>query len=211
MNEVLRKSFLWMFVGLLITFLTGYIVATNENMINYVIKIPYYIFIIVEIVLVLILSVRIMKMNPVTAKILFMLYSFVTGLTFSAIFIVFELSSIIFVFLITALIFGLLAFIGYVTKLDLSKISTYLIVGLIAILISYIINIFVNNGTFEIIICSISVLVFLGFTAYDVQKIKSLSETMDEDNLAIYGAFQLYLDFINIFIDLLRLFGDSKD
>jgi hypothetical protein len=166
---------------------------------------------IIELALVIILSARITKMNPTTARILFILYSFVTGLTFSSIFIVYEMSSIIYVFLITAIVFGILSFIGYTTNVDLTKMGTYLLIGLIAVLISTIINIFVGNGTFEIIICIISVLVFLGFTAYDVQKIKQLSNYYDENSIAIIGALELYLDFINIFLDLLRLFAKERN
>ena len=211
MNQVLRKTFLWMFLGLMVTFFTAYVVATNESMLYAVFGKFYFVLVIIEIVLVLVLAVRITKMSPTVARILFILYSFVTGLTFSSIFIVYEMKSVIFVFLITALLFGILAFMGYVTNADLTKLGTYLMMGLVAILISYVINIFAHNDTFEIIICSISALVFLGFTAYDVKKIEALSNTIDEDNLAIYGALQLYLDFINIFIDLLRLFGNSRD
>lgn len=211
-NDLFKKVFLWMAIGLLVTFATGYVVATNPNMIEkiYTTSMPWFLMI-VELILVFILSARVTKMNPTTARILFILYSFVTGLTFSSIFIIYQISSIIFVFLITAIVFGILSLIGYTTKIDLTKLGTYLLVALIGILICSIINIFVGNGMFEIVICSISVIVFLGFTAYDVQKIKQLSSVIEEDNLAVYGALQLYLDFINIFLDLLRLFGNNRD
>lgn len=211
-NELFKKVFLWMAIGLLVTFATGYVVATNPNMIEkiYTTSMPWFLMI-VELILVFIFSARVTKMNPTTARILFILYSFVTGLTFSSIFIVYQMSSIIFVFLITAIVFGILSLIGYTTKIDLTKLGTYLLVALIGILICSIVNIFVGSGMFEIIICSISVIVFLGFTAYDVQKIKQLANYIEEDNLAIYGALQLYLDFINIFLDLLRLFGNNRD
>jgi hypothetical protein len=211
-NEIFKKVFLWMFVGLLITFATGYVVSVSPNMIEKIFSSSMYIILaIIELALVIILSARITKMNPTTARILFILYSFVTGLTFSSIFIVYEMSSIIYVFLITAIVFGILSFIGYTTNVDLTKMGTYLLIGLIAVLISTIINIFVGNGTFEIIICIISVLVFLGFTAYDVQKIKQLSNYYDENSIAIIGALELYLDFINIFLDLLKLFAKERN
>lgn len=211
MNEVLKKTFLWMFLGLMVTFLTGYVVATNDNMVYSVFGKFYFVLAIVEIVLVLVLAARITKMSPTVARILFIIYSFITGLTFSSIFIVYDMSSIVFVFLITALLFGILAFVGYTTNVDLTKLGTYLVMGLVAVIISYLINMFVQNDSFNIIICSVSALIFLGFTAYDIKKIEALSNTIDEDHLAIYGALQLYLDFINIFIDLLRLFGNAKD
>ena len=212
-NNIMRKVFLWMFLGLLITFGTGYFVATNENMIYNIASTGMWIALsIIELVLVIVLSSRITKMNPTTAKFIFAIYSFVTGLTFSSIFIVYQLSSIIYVFLITAIIFGLLSLFGYTTKLDLTKLSTYLLVGLIGILICSLINIFVGNSTLDIIISIFSVIVFLGFTAYDVQKIKRLSNYYEnEDSVAIIGALELYLDFINIFLDLIRIFGNNRD
>ena len=211
MSDVLRKSFLWMFIGLLITFVTGYVVSSSETMLYSVFGKFYFVLAIVEIILVIVLAARITKMSPTTARILFIIYSFITGLTFSAIFVQYDMTSIIYVFLISSLLFGILAFVGYTTNADLSKLGIYLIMGLVAVLISFIINMFIGNETFYVVIFSISTLIFLGFTAYDVKKIEALSNTIDEDHLAIYGALQLYLDFINIFIDLLRLFGNSRD
>jgi len=126
MNNIFKKVFLWMMIGLLVTFATGYTVATNPNMIEKIFSTSLYIILpIIEIILVIVLSARITKMNPTTARILFILYSFVTGLTFSSIFIIYEMTSIIFVFLITAIVFGILSLIGYTTKVDLTKLGTY--------------------------------------------------------------------------------------
>ena len=112
----------------------------------------------------------------------------------------------------TAIVFGILGLIGYTTKVDLSKMGVYLFVGLIGVVICSVVNIFLGNSTFEIIISSVSLIVFLGFTAYDVQSIKRLSyEYGDNDSVAIIGALKLYLDFINIFLDLITLFGKSCD
>lgn len=213
LNRIMSKVFTWMFIGLLITFGTGYYISTQENMLyNIFSGNVYWIAIILEFVLVIVLSARIRKMNPMTAKIMFALYSFVTGITFSSIFVVFQLNSIIFVFFISAILFGIFALIGHFTKLDLTQIGTFLVMGLIGIIICMIVNFILGSETFEMIISCISVIVFLGFTAYDIQKIKLLSyDFEEEDNLAIIGALELYLDFINIFIDLLRLIGESKD
>ena len=210
MNGILKKTFGWMSIGLLVTFLTAYVSAVNVN-IAYSISRMYLILALVELGLVIFLSARITKMSPTTARIVFLLYSFVTGLTFASIFIYYEITSIILVFLITAIMFGVFALIGYTTNLDLNKIGTYLLVGLISIIICSIINIFIGGNTFGIIISIISIIIFLGYTAYDIQKIKELENYMDEENLAIFGALQLYLDFINIFIDLLRFFGSRRD
>ncbi len=209
MNKILTKVFSWMSIGLLVTFLTGYVVSTSENMLYSMVN-NFWLFVIIEFALVIILSARITKMNPLTAKIMFILYAFVSGVTFSSIFVAYDLSSIIYVFLITSITFGILSFIGYRTNVDLSKLGTYLFMALIAIILCTIVNMFVGGDTFSLIICSISILVFMGYTAYDVQKVMRLSEVIDEENLAIYGALQLYLDYINLFLDLLRLFGGSR-
>ncbi len=213
-NKIMPKVFTWMCLGLLITFLTGYYVSTHEfTAMKLLGGYKYLILIILEIVLVIFLSVRITKMSPTTARITFLLYSILNGLTFCGVFLVYNISSVIYVFLITALIFGIFAFLGAVTKVDLTKIGVYLVMGLIGVIICSVINIFINSGTFDFIISIISIIVFVCFTAYDVQKIRKLSSSkaIAEDNLAIYGALELYLDFINLFIDLLRIFGRGNN
>ena len=151
-------------------------------------------------------------MSPTAAKICFILYAFVSGLTFSSIFVVYELTSVLMVFLVSAVIFGVMAYIGYKTNVDLSKVGFYLLMALIGVIVVSVINIFLGNGMLEIILCIICLLLFLGITAYDVQKIKALESTgLPEDNLAIYGALELYLDFINIFLQILELFAKNKD
>ena len=208
-NKVFGKVFMWMFIGLLITFLTGYVVSSNDNMLyNIFSGGTYFILIIIELVLVVYLSARIHKMQVTTARIVFILYSFVSGLTFGSIFIVFKMSSIMLIFLITAILFGIFALIGRFTKLDLTKAGTILLMMLLGIVICTFVNVFLKNDTLDLFVSYISIIVFLGFTAYDMQKIKMLSyEFNDEDKIAIIGALELYLDFINIFIDLLRIFG----
>lgn len=214
MNKLMSKVFGWMFAGLLLTFLVAYYVSIHSNTVAKLLGGSLYIvLIIVELALAIFLAARVFKMKPTTAKVTFLLYSIVSGFTFSSIFVTYELTSIVYVFLITSVIFGLFAAIGYFTKLDLTKIGTYLIIGLFGAIICAVINIFMHNSTFELIISLIMVVVFIGFTAYDVQKIKQISNdnTLPEDNLAIYGALQLYLDFINLFIELLRIFGNLND
>lgn len=213
-NKLMSKTFFWMFVGLLVTFLTGYFVSHNEVMIiNLFRNSTYLILCVVELILVIALSAKVRTMSKNVARIFFVLYSFVTGLTFSSIFIIYELTSILYVFLLAAIIFLVFGLIGYYTKLDLTKLGTYLMMALFAIIICFIINLFVNSNSFDLIVSIISILVFIGFTAYDVQKIKRLNEEelIPEDNLSIIGALNLYLDYINIFLDLLRIFGNSRD
>ena len=210
----MAKTFGWMFIGLLVTFITGYVISMNPNMLlNVMSTTGLILIIIVEFALVIFLSARITKMKPITAKISFLLYSFVSGLTFSSIFIVYEMTSIMFVFLITAVLFAIMAAIGAFTKIDLRKIGTYLFIALFGIILCTIVNIFLNSSSLDLILSIIIILVFIGFTAYDVQKISRLSEMnlIAEDNLAIYGALELYLDYINLFLQLLRFFGNNSD
>lgn len=208
-NKVLSKSFLWMAIGLLITFATGYFVYSNERILYSIFSGGlHWIFIIAEFILVMYLSVRVFKMKESTAKIMFMLYAFVSGLTFSSIFVVYEIASIFYVFLIAAAVYALFGFIGYTTKLDLTKFGTYLIMALFGIIIASIVNMFLGNDALTLIITVIGLLIFLGITAYDVQKISKMPNL---PNAGIYGALDLYLDFINIFLKLLSLFGKSRD
>ena len=172
----------------------------------------YLIFWIIELVVVLVLSLKIRSLNPLTAKILFIAYSGLTGLTLSSIFILYDIMSIVYVFAITAGLFLIFGLIGYFTKMDLSRLGTYLIMALLGIIIASIINIFVDSETFDLGLCIVGIVLFLVYIVYDVQMLKRNMYGIDnEDNLAIYSALQLYLDFINLFIRLLRFFGKSKD
>lgn len=213
-NKILPKVFGWMVIGLLVTFFTGYYVALHpETMLKLFGSYALIMIIIIEFALVIFLSARITTMKSSTAIISFIIYSAVSGLTFSTIFVTYSLGSIMYVFLIAAAIFGVFAFLGATTNLDLTKISTYLFIGLIAIIICSIISIFVVNSSFDLIIACLAIAIFVGYTAYDVQKILRMQEfnAIPEDNLAIYGALELYLDFINLFLRLLQLFGRSND
>ena len=211
-NKLFSKVFMWMAIGLLVTFATAWFVSTNETMItNIFSKTTYILLIILEFAAVIYLSVRVMKMEPSTAKCVFLLYSVLSGLTFSSIFIYYQLSSIVYIFLLTALFFGLLSLVGYTTKKDMTKIGRICIIGLIVVIITAIINVFVGSTMLDLILSILILILFIGITIYDIQKIKRLEHTgIPIENLAIYGALDLYLDFINIFIQLLRLFGRQK-
>ncbi len=210
-NKIYSKMFGWLFIGLLITFVSGYALSLNEMVLNSVLSIGIIPIIVIELVVAVLMGFRIQKMKPLTAKICYILYSVVTGVTFSTIFITFEMSSIIMVFLITALLFGLLAAYGYFTKRDVTKIGNMLFVALIAIIIISIVNIFLRSSSIELGISIISVIIFMGYVIYDMNNIKYLLSSLDDDKASVYGAFQLYLDFINIFIRLLELFGKKDD
>lgn len=213
MDKLFSKVFMWMFIGLAVTFGVAYYVASNPIMLENVFKGSSYIFIVIaELLVVIFLSARINKMSTMTAAISFLLYSALTGLTFSLIFVAYEISSIVFIFGLTSIIFLVFGLLGYVTNIDLTKMGTYLMMALFGIIIATVINMFVGSETFDLGLCIVGIIVFVGFIAYDIQKIKQRMYAINnEDNLAIYGALQLYLDFINIFIRLLQLFGKSRD
>lgn len=211
-NKIFSKIYGWMFIGLLISFITGYYVSTQPNIIyNIFSRGMFIVLVLVEIGLCIWLSAGIRKMQASTAKILFGLYSFITGLTFSTIFVAYRLDSIIMVFGITSLMFAIMAIVGTFTKIDLSKLGTILLMGLIGIIIASIINMFLGSTTLDLGIIIIGIIIFTLYIAYDVQKIKYIAQTMEEDKAAIICAFNLYLDFINLFIKLIRLLGKSRD
>lgn len=212
MNNLFSKVFLWLAAGLFISFGVAFYVSTNENLV-YNIFTKYYIWIIIlELVLAFVLSLCITKLSKAMTIVLYIEYSAVTGLTLSSVFLAYELSSIIMIFLMTSIIFALLSVYGYITKKDVSKIGPILFFGLIGIIIVTILNIFVfKSSSFDTWISIISIIIFLGFVVYDINLIKRRMYDIDDDKLAVYGAFQLYLDFVNIFLDLLRLFGESND
>ena len=213
MNKVLSKVFAWLFVGLMVTFFTGLYVSNNPNMLyNIFSTSAYYLIFIAEIILVIFLSARINKMSFTTAMLSFLGYSVLSGLTFSCIFILFEISSILYVLGLTSIIFIILAIFGYFTKIDLSKLGNFLLIGLLAIILVSFINIFFLNAIVDTVVLFVGTLLFLIFIAYDIQRIKYLANSsLDENKVAIIGALELYLDFINLFIRLLQIFGNSKE
>ena len=211
MKNNYSKVFMWMFIGLLVTFATGYFVSTNERMLISIFSSSIYFFLIIAELVVIFLSARLHKMSETTAKISFILYSFLTGLTFSSVFVVYQITSILYVFLVSALLFGIFAVIGATTKIDLSKLGTILLMLLVGIIICTIINLFIGSQGFNLVLCIIGLVVFMIYVAYDMQKIKQLENIYEGDKLAIIGALELYLDFINIFLRLLQLFGRSRD
>lgn len=211
-RKLFTNVFKLMSIGLLITFITAYFVSSQDNIIYNIFDNGLYWWIIfAEIILVIALSAGIRKLNYITTVTMFGVYSFLTGLTFSLIFIVYELSSIAIIFGVSAFLFALFAFLGEYLKVDLTKYRTYIFVALIGIILVSVINLFLSNSLLDIIISIVVILVFLGITMYDIQKIKLLSRSnLDQKKVVIIGALDLYLDFVNIFINLLTLFGKEK-
>lgn len=209
-NNLFSKIFAWLAVGLLISFGVGYYISTDINLTIAILD-KYLIFAILELAFAFGLGLFIRKLSKNMTIVLYILYCITTGLTFSSIFIVYKLSSIMLIFLVTSIIFGFLALYGYVTKKDITKIGTLLLFGLLGIIILSVINLFINNSSFDWLLTIISIVIFMGFIIYDIHIIKRKLYDIEEDKLAVYGAFQLYLDFINLFLDLLRLFGKQED
>lgn len=209
-NEFLSKVFRWLGLGLLVTFAVAYFTSTNLYLLSFVFNGPGYIVILLlELFLAIWLSARIHNMSSTKAKILYLSYSALTGLTFSSIFIVYELTSIIWIFLASSLVFFIFSFIGSHVDIDLGKYGIYLFILLLGSVLLEVINIFLLNETLDIILCIVILGIFVAYIAYDIQKILKLYD--NSEKMAIYGAFDLYLDFINLFIRLLRLFGRERD
>lgn len=214
-SKFFSKVYLWMFIGLLISGGVAYYTSVTPAMIRMVYS-SFNLILIIELIVVIAFSALRNKVSPLVAKILFITYSAISGLTLSSIFLVYKIESVGLVFLSAAVMFGLLALYGYITKQDLSSLGKILIFALLAIVVMSLINIFVGNESFNIFISIVSVVIFLGLTAWDMQALKAMynyysSDERELGKMAIYGALDLYLDFINIFLSLLNLFGKSRD
>jgi len=212
-STLFSKTFFWMFLGLLGT---GLVAAYSyfSGMLEGLIMGGFFpIIAIIEVVVVLVFSLLFKRLSPTTVGILYFAYAFINGLTFSTIFYAYELSSITYLFVVCALIFGGLAFWGYTAKRDLSRLGTLFTAMLLGGLILSLINLFLRNSMLDIILNWVILLVFFGITAYDMNKLKALAQDpeLDREKIAIYCAMQLYLDFINIFLRILAIFGKRRD
>ena len=205
----------WMTVGLLLTALVAWFASSNMALIELLSK-GMWVLLIAELALVFVISGMINRLSGAAATTLFMLYSVLNGCTFSIYFLVYTSSSIASVFFITAGMFAALAFYGYTTKRDLSSFGRFLFMGLIGLVIASLVNMFMHSEPLMWAVTYIGVFVFAGLTAYDTQKLKELGDGLPQDDQNIFrryvilGALQLYLDFINLFIMLLRIFADRR-
>lgn len=212
-NNLITKTFFWMFLGLLGTAIVAWYTYSTDLLIDIVTSNSWGIILIVEIVVVLLFSFLFKKMSPTVVGILYFVYSMINGLSLSVIFAVFEMSSIVYAFIATASLFGGLALYGYKTQRDISNWRTILYATLLIGLIVSIINLFLGNEMIDIVLDWIILFVFFGLTVYDMNNIKQLQNEpeLDQNKLHIYGAMELYLDFINMFIRILSIFGKSRD
>lgn len=218
-NALFRKVYQYMALGLILTSLTAWITASTPALLRmfYSSITPLIIVAVAELGLVLYLSATIAKHSASTSLMLFGIYSVLNGITCSAVLLVYTQESVYTAFLSTAGMFGAMSVYGIYTKRDITSWGSFLHMGLWGLIIAMVINLFVGSSAAETVISVIGIIVFMGLTAYDTAKIKALAEgaEMSDDEtagkIAVMGALELYLDFINLFLYLLRLFGKRRD
>ena len=213
---VMRRVYGKMTMGLLVTAITSFLMLSSQTVMNVFMGYPIIFFgaIIMELVLVFILSARIEKLNSGTAAVLFYLYSVMNGITLTPIFMYYTSTSIATTFALTAGTFGAMTIFGYVTRQDLSKLGSFLIMALFGLILCLVVNLFLHNTMMDLLISCAGILIFVGLTAWDTQAIKRMAAEADPtmmNKVATWGALSLYLDFINLFIYLLRILGTRRD
>lgn len=225
LSAVMSRVYAWMTATLLLTAGTAYITATTPALLQLIYgnSAAIWVLFLGELGLVMGISAGITRLSPTTATALFLLYSVVNGLTLSSIFFAYSMGTIYQAFAAAALTFGGMSLVAYTTKKDLSGLGGILIMALIGLIIASVINIFWGNSAMDAIITYVGVFIFVGLTAYDTQKIKQMSYAVEQGSvmgytdaaaprrIAILGALTLYLDFINLFLYILRLFGRNRD
>ncbi len=216
-NSVMKRVYVRMTIGLLVSAFCALGVASSPAMLNIIFGNQFVMWglIIAMFAMAILIPVRMMKMSSGTVLVLFLVYSALMGTFLSSIFLAYKLTAIVATFFITAGTFGAMSVYGYFTKTDLTKMGSFLMMALFGLIIAMIVNIFLHSNTMGYIISIIGVLIFTGLTAWDTQQVKQLSAAnLDPalaDKLATMGAMNLYLDFINLFLFILRIFGGSRD
>ena len=213
MNGVLSNTFFRMFLGLLASGITAAFAYYSGLYIPLILSNGFFYLAIAEVIVVLVFSLMFRKLSPTAVTVLFFAYAFLNGFTLSVIFAAFELSSIVYAFFGTAALFGALAFLGYKTEKDISSWGTVLTVALVIGLVLTVINLFLRSSALDIALDWAILAIFFGLTVYDMNKIKRMGEEgfCESEKLYVYGAMELYLDFINIFLRVLSLFGKRRN
>lgn len=221
-QSFISNVFSYMFAALAITGVIAYWFGTSEVLLSYLINMETggmtglgMVVTFAPLAFVLIMSFAFNRLSSITLLLLFIAYSILMGMSLSFIFVIYTGASIVNTFAVTSVTFGIMAVVGYTTKTDLTKFGSILMMGLVGIIVASIINWFMGSETMELLISILGVLIFTGLTAYDVQKLKRIGsgfeyEGENTNKLAILGALNLYLDFINLFLFLLRFMGDRK-
>jgi len=212
-TDIVNKSFAWMFVGLMCTGFVSFVLSSNATLVDLIFSNPLVFFglILAELGLVFFLSARIQRISYGTALVCFLLYSLLNGITLSAIFLIYTANSIAVTFLITGVLFGVMAVYGFTTKRDLTSIGNLALMALIGVILVSVVNLFLKSDTLSYVVSFVAIAIFIGLTAYDTQKIKRMAENGASENMGILGALTLYLDFINLFLNLLRLLGKRRN
>lgn len=208
-NEAMGRVYGYMMMAVLVSMFTSFQVGTNHDLVQFFFTgAMHWVVMLAPIVFIFIVPILINSGIGKTGKILaLMAFAALMGLSFAVIFAVYTMSSIFTAFMGAAVLFGTMSFFGYFTKKDLSSMGSLLFVGLIAIIIASIINIFIGSTVMQMVISAIAIIIFLGLTAYDTQQIREMVTVDSDTGVEIMGALTLYLDFINLFINLLQLFG----
>lgn len=212
----LARVYGWMFIGLLVTAGTAFVVASTPSLIQLVFgsRIVFWMIVIAQFGMVFYLSARVDKVQPATAGLLFLIYSGLVGLTSSVVLLAFTGASIAQTFIITAGMFGATALFGTVTKRSLAGLGHFMFMGLIGLVLASIVGIFWQNDALQFVISIVGVIVFTGLTAWDAQRLKQMAVSLPDGragSYAVVGALSLYLDFINLFFFLLRFTGSRRD
>lgn len=212
----LARVYGWMFVGLLVTAVTAFVVASSSSLVETVFanRPVFWVIVIAQLGIVLYLSVRVDKLQPATAAGLFLLYSALVGVTSSLILLVFTGASIAQTFIITAGMFGGTAIFGTITKRSLAGLGHFMFMGLIGLVLASLVGIFWHNNALQFVISVVGVIVFTGLTAWDAQRLKQMAVALPDGRAGAYavvGALSLYLDFINLFFFLLRFMGNRRN
>jgi FtsH-binding integral membrane protein len=216
-RPLLRRVYFWMTVGVLLTAIVALLTVTTPALTGLLANpVVVWLALIGEFALVIVLSAAIRRLSPAAAALLFVIYAALLGFSLSGIFFVYSLGNIAVAFLSASVLFGTMTFIGFATRIDLTRVGTYLAVGLIGLIVAMVLNLFLRSSWLELLLSLVGIVIFTGLTAYDTQKIAKMANdaaAQDEatlGRLSILGALTLYLDFINLFLLLLRLFSRDR-
>lgn len=211
-NSAMGRVYANMALAVITSMIVSFLVGTNATLLEFFFTGALkWVVIFAPLVAILIAGFALESMSKTTLQLFLHGFAALMGLSFATIFAVYNMGSIVSAFMAGAVLFGVMSFYGYFTKRDLTSIGQFLFVGLIAIIIASIINIFIGSTVMQMVISAIAVLVFLGLTAYDTQQIRSMVSYENDGKMEVWGALTLYLDFINLFLSLLQLFGGRKD
>jgi FtsH-binding integral membrane protein len=218
-QSAVTRVYGWMMAGLLVTAATAFFTAGNETLVRTVFGTPlvFWGLVLAELALVWTLGAAIQRMSAMTATTMFVVYSALNGVTLAAVFLVYTAESLTSTFLVTAGTFGAMAVYGSVTRRDLTSVGSFMFMGLIGLILASVVNIFLASPMITWITTIVGIFIFVGLTAYDAQKVKELAEqgvaggAEMAQKASILGALRLYLDFVNLFLYLLRIFGNRRN